>query len=247
MRKILLAAIAAERCAIAILAVDDASPEPGMADYLAGLPVDVLTISRNLGFVGAVMDMLGRRRAELQSLQSDAHGATTTMRWLVPTRGLLGFRSKFLSATSGTGVMHTLFAGYRPAAGDMEARDFGSLLAHEPGVTTSYALDTAQERGALFVGPGVDVYAGMVIGMRPKAGDLAINVCRRKHVTNHRQSFAEEGILLTPPVPVTLDMAMEYIDDDELIEVTPLNIRLRKVELDHNVRARIEKDARRPA
>jgi len=198
-------------------------------------------------FVGAVIDMLGRRRAEMMSLESDAHGTTTTMRWRVPTRGLLGFRSKFLSATSGTGVMHTLFAGYADWAGDMEARDFGSLLAHEPGVTTSYALDLAQQRGALFVGPGVEVYAGMVVGMRPKATDLTVNVCRRKHVTNHRKAFAEIGVLLTPPVQVNLDMALEYIDDDELIEVTPLNIRLRKVELDHNVRARLEKDARKQA
>ncbi|MFN8423629.1 MAG: translational GTPase TypA [Anaerolineae bacterium] len=216
-------------------------------DGVSHEPYEEVYIDVADGFVGAVMDMFGRRRAELLSLQSDAHGATTTMRWLVPTRGLLGFRSKFLSATSGTGVMHTLFAGYRPWAGDMEPREFGSIVAHEPGLTTSYALDTAQQRGALFVGPGVEVYAGMVVGVRPKAGDLAINVCRRKHVTNHRQSFAEIGVLLTPPVVVSLDMAMEYIDDDELIEITPLNIRLRKVELDHNVRARIEKDARKQA
>ncbi len=210
-------------------------------------PFEDVYIDVGNDFVGAVIDLLGRRRGELRSLQSDAHGSTTTMRWLVPTRGLLGFRSKFLSATSGTGVMHTLFAGYQPWAGEIEGRDFGSLIAHEPGQTTSYALDTAQERGALFVGPGVEVYAGMVVGMRPKAGDLAINVCRRKHVTNHRKSFAEDGILLTPPVAVGLDMALEYIDDDELIEVTPQNIRLRKAELDHNVRARTEKDARRGA
>ena len=206
-------------------------------------PFELAHIEVGDAYVGAVVELLGRRRGTMLDLRAEGTGATR-MRWRVPTRGLLGFRNRFLSATAGTGVMHTVFDDFAPHAGAIEVREHGSLVAHETGATTSYALDTAQQRGELFVGPGEEVYAGQVVGRRPKAGDLVVNVCKRKHVTNHRKSFAEEGILLTPPVPVGLDMALETIVDDEWVEVTPVAIRMRKAELRHEIRARSAKRAR---
>jgi GTP-binding protein len=209
-------------------------------------PFEMAHIEVGDAYVGAVVDLLGRRRGTMLDLHSDGSGVTR-MRWRVPTRGLLGFRNRFLSATAGTGVMHTLFDGYSEHSGTIEVREHGSLVAHETGTTTSYALDTAQGRGELFVGPGEEVYAGQVVGRRPKAGDLVVNVCKRKQVTNHRKSFAEEGILLTPPVPVSLDMALETIVDDEWVEVTPVAIRMRKDDLVHERRNRAAKRARQAA
>jgi GTP-binding protein len=163
------------------------------------------------------------------------------MTYRVPTRGLLGFRNAFLNATRGTGIIHTVFYDYEPWCGEIEGKQSGSLVAHETGVTTSYALDNAQERGALFITPGVEVYAGQIVGQQARPGDLSINVCKRRHVTNVRKSFAEQGIMLTPPVMLSLDDAIEYIGDDELVEVTPTNIRLRKKELDADRRAKTAK------
>jgi GTP-binding protein len=193
------------------------------------------------GFVGAVVDMLGRRRGQMLHMLPDAGGGTVSLTYRMPTRGLLGFRNPFLTATRGTGIIHTLFHDYEPWCGDIEAKPTGSLVAFETGITTSYALNTAQERGQLFVIPGAEVYQGQIIGQQPRAGDLQINVCRRKHVTNHRKSFAEDGIMLTPPVVLSLDDAIEYISDDELVEVTPASIRLRKKELDTDRRMKAAK------
>ncbi len=193
--------------------------------------------------VGVVVEMLGRRRAEMQAMQPTGDGAVS-LTYIVPTRGLLGFRSAFLTATRGTGVIHTIFNAYRPWAGEIEHREQGSLVAHETGLATSYALNMVQERGELFIDPGVDVYEGQIIGRRPKAGDLVVNVCRKKHVTNHRKSFAEDGVLLTPPIRLSLDEAIEYIGPDELVEVTPAGLRLRKRELDAERRQKEEKRAR---
>ena len=194
-------------------------------------------------YLGPVVEMLGRRRGQMCDMRPGDDGVTY-LHYLLPTRGLLGFRNMMLTATRGTGVIHTLFHAYLPWAGEIEQRETGSLVAHEAGVATSYALDTAQERGTLFIGPGVAVYAGQIVGQRPRAGDLAINVCRRKHVTNHRKSFAEDGIMLTPPLNLSLDEAIEYIGPDELVEVTPAGIRLRKRELDADKRQKGEKQAK---
>ncbi len=194
-------------------------------------------------YMGPVMEMLGRRRGEMRNMHPGEEGIVN-LHYVMPTRGLLGFRNAFLTMTRGTGVLHTLFHAYGPWAGEIEQRDTGSLVAHEAGVSTSYALDTAQERGALFIGPGIDVYAGMIVGQRARPGDLAINVCRKKHVTNHRKSFAEDGIMLTPPIVFSLDEAIEYIGTDELVEVTPASIRLRKRELDAEKRQKVEKQAK---
>jgi len=194
-------------------------------------------------YMGAVVETLGRRRGELSNMHPGAEGAVH-LHYQLPTRGLLGFRSAFLSMTRGTGVLHTLFHGYGPWAGEIAQRESGSLVAHESGVTTSYALDSAQKRGALFVGPGVEVYTGQIVGQQARSGDLPINVCRKKHVTNHRKSFAEEGIQLTPPVVLSLDDAIEYIAPDELVEVTPTSLRLRKRELDAERRQKLAKQTK---
>lgn len=188
--------------------------------------------------MGAVVEMLGKRRGQMVNMRAHDDNDSMTLVYHVPTRGLLGFRTRFLSATRGTGVMHTLFHGYLPWAGDIETRETGSLVAFERGTTTRYALDNAQERGELFVGPGEEVYEGQIVGQNARSEDLPINVCKRKHVTNHRRSFAEEGIILTPPVEMSLHDAIEYISDDELVGVTPESIRLRKKILDTKTRVK---------
>ena len=144
------------------------------------------------------------------------------------TRGMLGFRSKFLTATRGTGIMHALFHGYEPMLGEMSTREHGSLVAFEPGTTTAFALENAQLRGIMFVGPGVEVYEGMVIGEQPREGDIAVNVAKKKHLTNIRSSNADIAVQLTPPVIMSLDECIEYISEDELLEVTPKSLRIRK-------------------
>ncbi|MFN2250918.1 MAG: translational GTPase TypA [Anaerolineae bacterium] len=192
-------------------------------------------------YVGKVVELLGRRRGKMLDMRAGIEAGMTSLTYRVPTRGVIGFRGRFLTVTAGTGVMHTLFAEYAPWAGDIEVRDRGSLVAHETGTTTSYALNDAQQRGTLFVGAGAEVYEGQIVGERPQAGDLQINVCRRKHVTNHRKSFAEEGIVLTPHVNMSLDAAIEHVDDDELVEVTPHSIRLRKRVLDPHKRRKVAK------
>jgi GTP-binding protein len=163
----------------------------------------------------------------------------------VPTRGLLGFRGAFLTLTRGTGIMHSLFHGYEPYAGEIENRERGSLVAHESGTTTSYALNMAQERGELFLGPGEEVYAGQIVGRRARAGDLTVNVCKKKHVTNHRKAFAEEGVMLSTPIRFSLDEAIEYIGPEDLVEATPTGIRMRKRELNADARSKVDKRRKR--
>jgi GTP-binding protein len=204
-------------------------------------PFDDAFIEVDEDYVGAVVDLLGRRRGQMLHMQTAPEAGTVSLTYRVPTRGLLGFRNQFLTATRGTGVVHTLFHDYEPWCGDIEAKPAGSLVAFETGTTTGYALNTAQERGQLFVGPGVEVYTGQIVGKQPRAGDLNINVCRKKQLTNHRKSFAEDSILLTPPVVMSLDDAIEYLGDDELVEVTPVAIRLRKKELDPERRVKAAK------
>ena len=159
----------------------------------------------------------------------------------VPTRGLLGFRQTFLTATRGEGVLNTLFIGYEPLSGEISTRANGSLIASESGVATAYGLNGAQERGQLFIAPGTDVYEGMIVGQHSRDRDLEVNVCRRKHLTNIRSSTAEEGIRLEAPRVLSLDDAIEYISDDELVEVTPKSYRLRKRTLTLDERKREQK------
>jgi GTP-binding protein len=192
--------------------------------------------------MGAVMEMLGARRGQLTEMHSSDDG-TAHLRYRVPTRGLLGFRSKFLTATRGTGIMHALFAGYLPLSGEISTRTHGSLVAHEAGTATTFGLSNAEGRGILFIGPGTEVYEGMVVGENPRDEDVVVNVAKKKHLTNMRSSNADMAIQLTPPRNMSLDDAIEYIADDELIEVTPLNIRLRKKILDNEERGKLKKSA----
>ncbi|HLV80575.1 MAG TPA: translational GTPase TypA [Chthonomonadaceae bacterium] len=190
---------------------------------------------------GVVLEEMGRRRGEMQDMRLASGSVFFT--YLVPTRGLLGFRNDFLTATRGTGVLHSLFAGYRPFAGEISRRSNGSLIATEAGVTNPFGLSNAEERGTLFVGVGIEVYEGMIVGKHLRDTDLDVNVCKTKHLTNMRSSTSDIGIRLTPPTEMSLDRAIEYIGPDELVEVTPRNIRMRKRLLDPTQRKRAEKRA----
>ena len=206
-------------------------------------PFEEVYIETSPDTVGTVVEMLGGRRGQMMDMQDTADG-TVRLTYLAPTRGLLGFRYQFLTATRGNGVMNTIFHGYLPMAGSIASRSTGSLVAWEPGVTTAYGLKNAEERGTLFYGPGVEVYEGMVVGEHQRPGDLAVNVCRKKHLTNMRAARGEMEIRLTPPRQMSLDEAIEYLADDELLEVTPVAYRIRKRILDTEERGKLTKKAK---
>jgi GTP-binding protein len=190
-------------------------------------PYEEVHIETSNETVGVVVEMLGARRGQMMDMQ-DAGQGMTRITYIAPTRGLLGFRYQFLTSTRGAGVMHTVFHGYDEMAGPMATRTSGSITAMEAGDTTAYALKSAEERGMLFYGPGVAVYEGMVVGEASRGRDIPINVCRKKHLTNVRASRGDMEIRLTPPRQMSLDEAVEYLADDELLEVTPLTYRIRK-------------------
>ena len=169
------------------------------------------------------------------------------LEFVIPTRGLLGFRNAFLTLTRGTGVLSTLFEGYGPWSGPMQRARQGSLVASETGVTTPFGLSNAEERGQLFIGPQVNVYEGMIVGRHQRDGDLEVNVCKMKQLTNMRSSNADMAIRLTPPTEMGLDRALEYIGPDELLEVTPKSVRMRKKELDAKMRRRNQEREGEPA
>ncbi len=200
-------------------------------------PYEEVHVETSSDTVGVVVEMLGSRRGKMMEMHDTGQG-TTRMVFIAPTRGLLGFRYQFLTSTRGMGVMHTIFHGYDEMAGPMNTRNTGSIVAMEAGTTTSYALENAEQRGTLFVGPGVDVYEGMVIGESARGLDLPINVCKKKHLTNMRSSRGDMEIRLTPPRQMSLDEAIEYLADDELLEVTPQNFRIRKRILDTEERGK---------
>lgn len=189
--------------------------------------------------VGAVMEKLGQRKGELTTMMPV--GSRMRLEFLIPARGLFGYRSEFLTDTRGEGLLNTLFAGYQPFKGDIPIRLTGSLVAYEAGEAVTYGLYNAQERGSLFIGPGTPVYEGMVVGQSPKAEDLIVNVCKKKHVTNMRASGSDDALRLITPRNMSLEEAIEFISDDELIEVTPSSIRIRKRILDKNNRAKSRK------
>ncbi len=207
-------------------------------------PFEDVFIETNPDTVGAVVEMLGSRRGIMQNMINTQENSVR-LEFLVPTRGLLGFRAHFLTATRGAGVMHTLFHGYRPMAGEIHGRSSGSLVSWETGVTTTFGLKNAEERGALFCEPGREVYAGMVVGEHQRSGDLDVNVCKKKHLTNMRAASADIEVRLTPPRRMSLDEAIEYLSDDELLEVTPLNFRIRKRVLSAHERGRLNKAAKK--
>ncbi|RKY94706.1 MAG: translational GTPase TypA [Candidatus Hydrothermota bacterium] len=190
-------------------------------------PYEKVYIETSSDTLGVVVEMLGSRHGQMLNMV-DTQGNSVRLTYLAPTRGLLGFRYRFLTATRGMGVLYTLFHGYLPLAGEIKSRSNGSLVAWERGATTLFGLKNAQVRGALFIESGVDVYEGMVVGEHQRSGDLSVNVCKKKHLTNMRNSFREIDERLTPPRQMSLDEAIEYLTDDELLEVTPLNYRIRK-------------------
>jgi len=193
--------------------------------------------------VGAVVEMLGKRHGEMINM-IDAPDGSVLITYHVPTRGLLGFRYQFLTATRGMGIMNILFYQYGPMAGQINFRSHGSLVAWEAGVATTFGLKNAEERGSLFISPGTDVYEGMVIGKHPRPGDLDVNVCKAKHLTNMRSSIRDIDIRLTTPQEMSLDRCIEYLSDDELLEVTPESLRIRKRILDKHKRRRHPKQAK---
>ncbi len=206
-------------------------------------PFEEVHIETSPETVGVVVEMLGSRRGQMMDMQDTSDGATRLV-YLAPTRGLLGFRYQFLTATRGMGVMHTVFHGYLPMAGPLQGRERGSLVCWEDGIATSFGLKNAEERGVLFIGPGVEVYEGMVIGEHAKPGDLAVNVCKTKHLTNMRAARGDIAVRLTPPRLMSLDESIEYLAEDELLEVTPISYRIRKRILDTEERGKQVKKAK---
>ena len=190
-------------------------------------PIEELTIDVPQEYVGAVMEQLGSRKAELVDMANQGE-SSMRLKFLIPARGLMGYRSELLTDTRGNGVMSHVFHDYEPYKGAIEERKTGSLVAHETGDTSSYGLFNTQDRGRLFVGPGVPVYEGQIVGESARAGDIVVNVCKKKHVTNMRAAGSDEALRLTPPVELTLEQCLEFIADDELVEITPLSIRMRK-------------------
>ena len=190
-------------------------------------PMELLMIEVPEQYVGAVMEKLGPRKAEIRNMGTRNTG-TSHLEFRIPARGLMGYRQQFLTDTNGNGIMNSVFDGYEPYKGDIPQRAQGSLVVFETGETSSYGLFNAQERGNLFVGPAVPVYEGMIVGESPKDEDIAVNVCKKKHVTNMRAAGSDEALRLTPPTVLSLEQSLEFINDDELVEVTPLSIRLRK-------------------
>ena len=197
-------------------------------------PIERVVIDVPADCVGAVMEKLGSRKGEFLSM--DPIGSRTKLEFLVPSRGLFGYRNEFLTDTKGEGIMASVFEKYAPFKGDIQRRNTGSLVAHEQGDSVTYGLFAAQERGALFIGAGVPVYEGMVVGVCPKMEDISVNVCKKKQLTNMRASGSDEALRLVPPKQLSLEQCLEFLADDELLEVTPENLRLRKRILNHEKR-----------
>ena len=199
-------------------------------------PIDRLFLDVPEDCVGTVMSKMGLRKGDLIMMNPQA--GRMKMEFLIPSRGLFGFKSELLTDTRGECVINSVFDSYQPYKGEINRREFGSLIAHETGEAIVYGLFNAQERGDLFIGPGTKVYAGMVVGQNPKGGDIVVNVCKKKHLSNMRASGADEALRLVPPKILSLEEAIEFLNDDELLEVTPKSIRIRKVILDHTMRLR---------
>ena len=202
-------------------------------------PVETLFIDTTSDTVGSVIEKLGKRKAELKNMTPS--GDRMNLEFQIPSRGLFGYRSEFLTDTKGEGIINAVFYAYEPYRGDIERRNYGSLIAFESGDAVIYGLYNAQERGILFVEPGMKIYGGMVVGYSPKAEDLVVNVCKKKQMTNVRASGSDDALRLSPPRLLSLEETLEFISDDELVEVTPKTIRIRKAILDHQQRMRANK------
>ncbi|MBQ1977622.1 MAG: translational GTPase TypA, partial [Ruminococcus sp.] len=199
-------------------------------------PMEYLMIEVPDNYVGPVMEKLGSRKAELINMGARAGSNMTHIEFRIPSRGLMGYRPEFLTDTNGNGIMNSVFDSYEPLKGEIITRHKGSLIAHESGESVAYGLYQAQERGRLFIGPGVEVYEGMIVGENPKSEDMTVNVCKRKHMTNTRASGSDDALKLTPPTVMSLEQCLEFIADDELVEVTPESIRMRKTILSKELR-----------
>ena len=198
-------------------------------------PMELLIVEVPEAYVGAVMEKIGSRKGELEDM-SIRDGGTTHLEFKIPARGLIGYRSEFLTDTNGYGVMNNLFAGYEPFKGDIQTRDRGSIVVHETGESTAYGLFNTQDRGRLFIGPGVPVYEGMICGECSKNEDIVCNVCKKKQMTNTRASGSDDALRLVPHSTLSLEQSMEFLSEDELLEVTPKSLRLRKMVLSKELR-----------
>ena len=204
-------------------------------------PIERLVVNVPDDCIGNVIEKLGRRKAEMLNMEP-AEDGHTKVEFKIPARGLIGYRTEFLTDTKGEGVMNHIFDSYEPYKGDIQSRVRGTIVAWEAGTSITYGLYNAQDKGELFIGPGVEVYEGMIVGLNSRGEDLSINVCKEKHLTNTRASGSDDALRLVPPIQMSLEKAIEFIQDDELVEVTPKNIRLRKKILDTKTR---EREARR--
>lgn len=200
-------------------------------------PFELLTVDLPDEYTGVMMEGAGIRRAELLNM-TPTQGGYTRLEFLIPSRGLIGYRSQLMTETKGTAVLNSIFDSYKPSRGEMTTRTRGSLIAHETGEAVTYGLFNAQDRGTLFIGSGVDVYEGMIVGESSRLEDIVVNVCKKKHVTNTRSSAADEALRLVPPRQLSLEQCLEFIADDELVEITPKNIRMRKQILEAGMRAK---------
>ena len=201
-------------------------------------PIDRLTIDVPEESVGAVMGTIGSRKGDLVSMSNI--GSRIRLEFLIPARGLFGYKNQFLTDTRGEGVMSSVFDSYQPYKGEIQHRNFGALIAYETGDAIQYGLYNAQERGKLLITPGTRVYGGMIVGINPKHEDIVVNVCKKKQLTNIRSSASDEALRLEPVKPLTLEESLEFLDEDELLEVTPISLRLRKIVLDHVQRGRMD-------
>ena len=201
-------------------------------------PIDELIIDVPEECVGTIIGTLGARKGDLISMSN--RGSRIRLEFHIPSRGLFGYKSQFLTDTRGEGVMNSVFYAYEPYKGAIENRNYGTLVAYETGEAVQYGLFNSQERGRLLITPGTKVYGGMVVGINPKAEDIVVNVCKRKQLTNMRSSSADEALRLEPVKFLTLEESLEFLGDDELLEVTPTSLRIRKKILDHTMRGRAD-------
>ena len=207
-------------------------------------PMELLVVNVPDESIGTVIEKLGRRKAEMVNMEPAEIGHTK-IEFKIPARGLIGYRTEFLTDTKGSGTMNSVFDSYEPYKGDVQSRTRGVLVAFEPGISVTYGLYNAQERGDLFIGAGVELYEGMIVGLNARNEDISINVCKEKHLTNTRASGSDDALRLVPPIQMSLEKAIEFIEEDELVEITPKNIRLRKKILDTKTRERLAARAKK--
>ncbi|MEG1858002.1 MAG: hypothetical protein RR216_04625, partial [Pseudoflavonifractor sp.] len=205
-------------------------------------PIERLVVDVPSDAVGSVIEKMGSRKADL--LEMTPVGERMKVEFLIPARGLFGYRNEFLTDTKGEGIMASVFDSYAPVRGEIARRNTGSLVSYETGESITYGLYNAQERGTLFIGAGVSVYAGMIIGASPKNEDISVNICKKKQLTNTRSSGSDDALRLITPRTMSLEQCLEFLADDELLEVTPQNLRLRKRLLDHGDRMKALKGSK---